>query len=194
MNVVTASTPAAWRDWLARHGRSEREAWLVIHRNAAGIPSLRYHEAVEHALCYGWIDSRARPYDDTSSVLRFTPRNPASSWSRVNRERAERMIAQGLMTEAGQAVIDLAKARGTWQAVPDEVASTVPDDLRARLVANPAAAANFDRFPPSAKRLILTWIATAKRPETRQRRIQRTVAEAAQNRRAVPAVRATARD
>jgi uncharacterized protein YdeI (YjbR/CyaY-like superfamily) len=184
MNVITASTPAQWRDWLARHGRSDKEVWLVIRHKDSGTPGLRYGEAIEHALCYGWIDSRARKHAPGSSLLRFTPRNPRSTWSRVNRERAERMIALGLMTEAGQAMIDVAKARGTWQAVWDAEELAVPEDLRQALAADEAAGRHFDRFPPSSKRLILAWIATAKRPETRQRRIRRTVELAARNLRA----------
>src|SRR5262245_7713318 len=115
MGTVIASTAGEWRAWLARHGRSEKDAWLVIQHQDRGTPSGRYHEAVEHALCYGWIDSHARKRDADSSHLRFTPRNPRSRWSRVNRRRAANMIELGLMTEQGRALIELAKANGTWQ-------------------------------------------------------------------------------
>lgn len=115
---VVASSAEVWRDWLETHGRSETEVWLIIAHKDSGRPSLRYHEAVEHALCYGWIDGLHRKHDAHSSRLRFSPRRPRSTWSALNRERAERMVAQGLMTEAGQAAIDLAKLRGTWQATP----------------------------------------------------------------------------
>lgn len=184
VNTVFASTAADWRAWLARHSRSEREVWLVIYRKGSGTPSVRYHEAIEQALCYGWIDSHARRHDADSTRLRFTPRNPRSTWSRVNRERAARMTELGLMTEHGRAMIDLAQARGTWQVLPDAAGSTVPEDLRALLDRNAAARRNFQNFPPSSKRLILEWIATAKRPETRRRRISRTVELAAMNIRA----------
>lgn len=182
MSTVTVTTAARWRDWLARNGTSADEVWLVLCHKDSGRPSLRYPEAVEHALCYGWIDGLHRRHDADSSRLRFTPRRPRSTWSRVNRERAERMIERGLMTEPGQALIDLAKRTGTWQVVPDEDA--VPPDLRERLDLDEAARGNFDRFPPSSKRQILAWIATAKRPETRRRRIERTVTLAAVNVRA----------
>ncbi|UVS77473.1 YdeI family protein [Actinokineospora sp. UTMC 2448] len=157
-----------WRTWLAEHGESETEVWLDIH------PDLPYAVAVEHALCFGWIDSQA-----AGSRLRFTPRNPGSGWSRLNRDRAERMTAAGLMTPRGQVLIDTAKATGMW-----EVGEIVPDDLRALLDRNTTARANFDRFPPSSKRLILEWIATAKRPETRRRRLIQTVDLAEENIRA----------
>lgn len=179
MKTFYASTTAQWRAWLARNCRSEKEIWLVIYHKDSGTPSPRYHEAIEHALCYGWIDSHARKHDADSSVLRFTPRNPRSTWSEVNRERATRMIDQGLMTEHGQALIDLAKASGTWQVPPAA-------DLQEALDRNDAARTHFEAFPPSTKRLILDWITTAKRPETRRRRIDQTVTLAAANVRARP--------
>jgi uncharacterized protein YdeI (YjbR/CyaY-like superfamily) len=184
MVTVVASTAADWRAWLARHGRSEKEAWLVIYHQDSGTPSVRYHEAIEHALCYGWIDSQARKRDAASSYLRFTPRNPRSAWSRVNRQRAANMIELGLMTEHGRALIGLAKANGTWQVLPDAEHAAIPDDLRASLDRNEAARRNFESFPPSAKRLILEWVATAKRSDTRRRRIKQTIDLAALNIRA----------
>jgi len=115
MGHVHASTTAQWRAWLDRHGRSEREVWLVLYHKDCGTPSVRYHEAVEQALCFGWIDSHHRKRDATSSELRFSPRTPRSRWSPTNRERAARMIDAGLMTERGQAAIDRAKADGLWE-------------------------------------------------------------------------------
>ncbi|SDM28660.1 YdeI/OmpD-associated family protein [Allokutzneria albata] len=182
MNTVSASTPAEWRAWLERNCRSSKEIWLIIHHKDSSTPSVRYHEAIEQALCFGWIDGLHRGHDENSSRLRFTPRSPRSTWSAVNRERATRMIDQGLMTEHGQALVDLAKAKGTWQLVPDS--GVLPDDLRDPLDADGAAAANFAKFPPSSKRLILEWIAGARKPETRQRRIEQAVTLAARNIRA----------
>jgi uncharacterized protein YdeI (YjbR/CyaY-like superfamily) len=182
VNTLTANTTEDWRAWLARNCQSEQEIWLIIHHKDSATPGMRYHEAIEHALCFGWIDGLHRKRDADSSQLRFTPRTARSSWSRVNRERAARMVDQGLMTEHGQALIDLAKTKGTWQAVPET--SAVPDDLRVLLDGDEAARGNFEKFPPSSKRLILEWIATAKKPETRQRRINRTIDLAAVNVRA----------
>ena len=132
VDTFLASTTDDWRTWLAEHGRTEREVWLVIHHADSATPTVRYHEAIEHALCFGWIDSHARRHDADSSLLRFTPRSPRSTWSRVNRERAGRMIEQGLMTAAGQAEIDRARADGRWQVVPDDLTAAVPADLRGR--------------------------------------------------------------
>jgi len=186
MQTCHARTTEEWRAWLARNGQFEKEIWLVIHHKDSATPSPRYHEAVEQALCFGWIDGLHRKRDADSSQLRFTPRGARSSWSRVNRDRAASLTEQGLMTEHGQAMIDVAKEKGTW-----ETDAVFPDDLRESLAGNDAARDNFEKFPPSSTRLILEWIATAKKPTTRQRRIERTVALAAVNVRAnQPATRA----
>ncbi|NED94163.1 hypothetical protein G1H11_02435 [Phytoactinopolyspora alkaliphila] len=116
MNVVFASTAEEWREWLIRNSQSEKEVCLVIQHKDSSTPSVRYHEAVEQALCFGWIDGLHRKRDAHSSQLRFTPRKQRSSWSRLNRQRAAAMIELGLMTPQGQAAIDAAKERGTWQA------------------------------------------------------------------------------
>lgn len=184
METIVASSAAQWRGWLAANGQTEKEVWLIIHHKDSGTPSLRYAEAIEHALCFGWIDGLHKKRDAESSQLRFTPRKPSSSWSKVNRERAENMIAKGLMAEPGQALIDLAKSQGTWEVVVDGEGSALPADLQKALDANDAARGYFEKFPPSARRLILEWIVTAKRPETRERRIEKSVALAAQNIRA----------
>ncbi|GAA2777595.1 YdeI/OmpD-associated family protein [Crossiella cryophila] len=179
MNTFTAPTTEDWRTWLTAHSQSESEIWLIIQHKDSPTPSPRYHEAIEQALCFGWIDSHHRKHDPTSSRLRFTPRKPRSTWSRLNRDRAATMIERGLMTPPGQAMIDLAKSTGTWQPP-----TTPPADLHTQLDRNPLARNHFDQFPPSSKRLILDWIASAKRPDTRQRRIEQTVSLAAINLRA----------
>ncbi|KAF0959896.1 YdeI/OmpD-associated family protein [Rhodococcus sp. T7] len=184
MDTVVARTTAQWRAWLSENSRSEKEVWLIIHHKDSGTPSVRYHEAIEQALCFGWIDGLHRTHDAHSSRLRFTPRTARSSWSRVNRQRAARMIEQGLMTEAGHAAIDLAKSKGTWENAANGDNSVVPGDLRAAFARNEVAHANFEKFPPSSTRLILQWIASAKKPDTRKRRIERTVTLAAMNLRA----------
>lgn len=117
-NIVTAATTAEWRAWLAEHGGSETEAWLVIPHKNSGIPGLTHTEAVEQALCFGWIDGLRQKHDAHSSRQRFSPRRPRSSWSQPNRERAARLIEQGLMTGAGRAAIDRARADGTWDPEP----------------------------------------------------------------------------
>jgi uncharacterized protein YdeI (YjbR/CyaY-like superfamily) len=184
VTVVTASSASDWRDWLARNGQDATEAWVVLHHRDRGLPGLRYHEAVEQALCFGWIDGLHRSGGPGRSLLRFTPRTARSKWSQVNRRRAARMAGLGQMTEPGQAAIDRAKAAGTWQLLPDQQRLTIPRDLQAQLDDDHAAQVNFAGFPPSSRRLILEWIASAKTPATRQRRIQQTASLAARNIRA----------
>lgn len=111
---VYAKDRKTWRDWLEKNHRSARRVWLILAHKMSRMPSVTYEEAVEEALCFGWIDSKANKKDDESSLLFFTQRSPKSTWSASNRERAERMIRQGLMTDAGLEMIALAKKNGTW--------------------------------------------------------------------------------
>jgi uncharacterized protein YdeI (YjbR/CyaY-like superfamily) len=191
--IAVAGSADDWRDWLARNCRSAQEVWLVLYHHDGGTPRLRYHEAVEQALCFGWIDGLHRRHGSDTSQLRFTPRTARSRWSQLNRQRATKMIELGLMTKYGQAAIEQAKAGGTWQLLPDDPRRAIPADLQEQLDGNDAARMNFESFPPSSKRLILEWIAIAKRPDTRRRRIDQTVDLAALNIRANhPATRAVA--
>lgn len=170
-----------WRNWLATNGRTERSIWLIIRRDGTGIDLA---EAVEHALCFGWIDSKTLRRDETSTYQTFTPRNPRSTWSQVNRDRVERLLAAGLMAPPGQELIDHAKKTGTWDCLAEAQAGVIPADLQLELDHNPKAATHFATFPPSSKRRILEWIALAKRPETRSTRITQTVTLATTNQRA----------
>jgi uncharacterized protein YdeI (YjbR/CyaY-like superfamily) len=181
---VYAGDRRAWRDWLQENHRTARHVWLILAHKGSRMPSVTYEEAVEEALCFGWIDAKAHKLDDESSLLFFTRRSPKSTWSAFNRERAERMIRQGLMTEAGLEMIALAKKSGTWTASEEVRRSVVPSDLREALGGEPAADTNFSAFPPSSKRIILEWILNAKRPDTRKKRIEETVRLAKENIRA----------
>jgi uncharacterized protein YdeI (YjbR/CyaY-like superfamily) len=184
VKIVVADSADDWRAWLAHNCRSAKEVWLVLHHQDSGRPSLRYDEAIEQALCFGWIDGLHRRCGADSSQLRFTPRLARSRWSQLNRQRVAKMIQLGLMTEHGRITIEQAQTAGTWQLLPDEQRWTIPDDLQEQLDGNDAARTNFESFPPSSKRLILEWIAIARRPDTRRRRIAQTVNLAALNIRA----------
>lgn len=175
---------AAWRTWLATHHAREVSVWLIIYKKASDTPSVYYDEAVDEALCFGWIDSKPNKRDAESYFQFFSRRNPKSNWSRVNKEKVARLQREGRMTEPGLAMVRQAQESGTWTALNDVDNLVVPDDLRQALDKNSAARDHFHAFPPSARRGILEWIFTAKRPETRQRRIEQTVAEATYNRRA----------
>jgi uncharacterized protein YdeI (YjbR/CyaY-like superfamily) len=112
--AVYAPTRAEWRNWLEKNSQSEKSVWLILYHKKSKVPSIHINDATEEALCFGWIDSLAKKRDAESYYLTFTPRNPKSKWSKPNRERAERMIQQGLMTLSGQQLVDIAKNTGTW--------------------------------------------------------------------------------
>lgn len=173
-----------WRTWLERNHLTSPGAWLVTYKKETGKPRIDYAEAVEELLCFGWVDSKALKLDDERSMLLCTPRKPKSVWSKPNKERVQRLTAQGLMAPRGLEMVELAKRTGTWDALNDVDALVIPDDLEARLGKSAAARTHWDAFPPSAKRAILQWILAAKRPETRQKRIDETVSQAAKNLRA----------
>ena len=182
--LVKAKDRTAWRAWLQKHHAKETKAWLVIPHKGKARTDLDYNSAVEEALCFGWVDSTANKFDEVSSVQYFAPRKPQSKWSLTNHERVERLVKAGLMTPAGQAAIDLAKRTGTWEVLVTAQKTEVPDDLRKAFARSKKAQQHFEAFPPSSRRLILEWIASAKRPETRAKRIAETVALAAKNVRA----------
>lgn len=182
--LVQPSTLAEWRAWLAEHHATVDGAWLAVWRRETGRAAPPYAELVEEALCFGWIDGLVNRVDDERNAMLMTPRRPGSGWSRSNKQRIERLVAEGRMADAGLAVIDRAKADGSWTLLDAAEALEEPPDLVAALRGSPVARANWDAFPPGARKGILAWITTAKRPETRARRISTTVSEAAANRRA----------
>lgn len=176
--IVVAADRSAWRAWLAAHHRQPDGVWLVLARKGSDVASPTYDEAVEEALCFGWIDSVANRWDDARRLQLFSPRKPGSGWARTNKERVERLIATGLMTPAGLATIAAAEADGSWNLLDSVEALEVPEDLRVALDAVPAAAAGFAAFAPSVRKPLLQWLVTAKRAETRAKRIDAIVAGA----------------
>jgi uncharacterized protein YdeI (YjbR/CyaY-like superfamily) len=158
--------------------------WLVTYKKAAGDRYVPYADTVEEALCFGWVDSKSRSVDAERSMLLMTPRKPGSGWSRPNKERVGRLAAAGLLAPAGEAVIEAAKADGSWSKLDAVENLEEPGDLRAALDADPDARRHWDAFPRSAKRAILEWIAQAKRAETRARRVAETARLAARGERA----------
>ena len=153
-------------------------------KKGSGGPHVPYGDVVEEALCFGWVDSLPRKLDDQRSQLLVTPRKPGSRWSKLNRERVERLSAAGRMAPAGLAVVEAAKADGTWTALDAVEALEEPGDLRAALDAEPEARRQWDAFPRSTRRGILEWILAAKRPETRAARVRETAEQAARGVRA----------
>jgi uncharacterized protein YdeI (YjbR/CyaY-like superfamily) len=182
--IYHAEARPQWRSWLEHNHTSIRGVWLCSWRSGTGRPHCPYPEVVEEAICFGWIDSTAALLDDDRSLRLITPRKAKSPWSRLNRQRAADMEARGLMTDAGRAAIDAAKANGWWN-ISDQVEDLEePADLAAAFDQRRQARANWDRFPPSARKLMLWWIVSAARPETRANRISAVVDGAADGRRA----------
>jgi uncharacterized protein YdeI (YjbR/CyaY-like superfamily) len=164
---------AAWRRWLATNHSSSAGIWMEIAKARTGSTSVDYAEALDVALCYGWIDGKKAAVDDATWLQRFTPRRPRSRWSRINREKAEALMAAGLMEPSGLAEVERAKEDGRWEAAyKGQATAAVPEDLAAALAANPAAAAFFDDLDSRNRYSILYRIQDAKRPETRSRRIE----------------------
>jgi uncharacterized protein YdeI (YjbR/CyaY-like superfamily) len=171
----------AWRTWLQKNHTTEKSVWLIIYKKDCSIPSVYYKEAVDEALCFGWIDSKPNKRDEVSYYQFFAKRNPKSNWSKVNKLKVEKLIAANLMTEAGFAMIDLAKQNGNWDALNDVDEVILPADLQDAFSNNKIAFTNFEAFARSSRRGILEWILNAKQPTTRQKRIAETVKLAEQN-------------
>ena len=182
--IVTFETRDEWRAWLEANHATASGVWHVSWRPASGRPRVPYEEAVEEALCFGWIDSKGGNLDEQRARQYYAPRNPKSGWARSNKERVERLIAEGRMAAAGLAAIERARENGAWTLLDDVENLVVPDDLAAAFAANPPAADHFAAFPRSVRRAMLEWIVQARKPETRAARIDRTATLAARNERA----------
>jgi uncharacterized protein YdeI (YjbR/CyaY-like superfamily) len=168
--------PQAWAEWLAENHATSTGLWLRLGKKGAALRSISYAEALEVALCYGWIDSQKKSYDELSWVQKFTPRGPKSIWSKINREKAEALIEAGRMKPAGLAAIEIAQQNGRWAAAYDSQSSaTVPDDFAAALDNNPAAQAFFATLNSQNRYAILFRLQTAPTPDTRLKRIQQFI-------------------
>jgi uncharacterized protein YdeI (YjbR/CyaY-like superfamily) len=163
--------------WLEENHADCEGLWLKIAKKGSGVESVDYAEGLELALCFGWIDSQKRGFDDRHFLQRFTPRRPRGRWSKINREKCEALLAAGAVRPAGVAEIEAAKADGRWEAAyAGARTAAVPDDLRRELDANPAAAAFFAELDGANRYAILYRLDEAKKPETRERRLQKFVA------------------
>jgi uncharacterized protein YdeI (YjbR/CyaY-like superfamily) len=170
--VMPFVSAEAWRAWLDAHHAGSAGVWVRIYKKGSAQPTVTYAEALDEALCYGWIDSTKASWDEASFLQRFSPRKARSAWSQVNRDHVARLTDAGKMRPAGQKTIDEAKADGRWDAAyapPSRMA--VPDDLQAALDANPEAKAHFETLNKVNRYAILYRIQSVKRPETRLKRI-----------------------
>ena len=181
--IVEFRDQRAWGVWLDRNHPVSDGVWLKFAKKGSDVTTVTYAEAVEEALCYGWIDGQVARHDETYYLQRFTPRRRGSRWSQINREKAERLIAQERMKPAGLAQVEAAQGDGRWDAAyPSPSRATVPDDLQRALDANPAAKAFFETLTGSRRYAILYRVEDAKRPETRARRIAEYVKMLAEQR------------
>lgn len=176
-------TRQEWRSWLEENYGTSEGVWFVYFKKQTGKPRVSYDEAVEEALCFGWIDSLPRKLDEERTKLLFTPRKPKSVWSKPNKERVEKMIETGAMTGAGFEKIEAAKADGSWDALTASDNLEIAADLRQAFDNNKTAEKNFQCFSQSVKKAILQWLNSAKREPTRRARIEKIVRMAAINKR-----------
>ena len=175
--VIAFESQAAWEAWLAANHTTSSGVWIKIAKKSSGIPTVTHAEALEGALCYGWIDGQRNKFDDVWFLQRFTPRRARSNWSKVNCGKAEKLIEEGRMRPAGLREVERARADGRWDAAYDAPSqATVPPDLQQALDENPAAAAFFATLNSQNRFAILYRIQDAKKPETRLRRIEKFVA------------------
>jgi uncharacterized protein YdeI (YjbR/CyaY-like superfamily) len=172
-------TRQAWRTWLARHHARETGIWLAYYKKGSGKRSLTYEEALQEALCYGWIDSTVGRLDAERYKQRYTPRKLKSVWSPSNKARVEKLISEGRMAQPGLAKVEAAKRNGSWESLDDVErigrGAEIPTDLLEALERDGRARQIFEKRPPSEKKLWGYWILSAKRPETRARRVAETV-------------------
>lgn len=186
---IEPESRATWRAWLEKHHGEISGVWLVFRKKSHPEPNLSYADAVEEALCFGWIDSRMNPVDATRYRQWFTPRKPKSGWSALNKSRIEKLRAAGLMMPAGDAAIALAQKTGVWAKLDAVEALEVPAELVKALSALPVAKKNFGALAPANRKMYLHWLSTAKLPATRDRRIAtivRCCALGLRNRQALP--------
>jgi uncharacterized protein YdeI (YjbR/CyaY-like superfamily) len=174
--IISFAQPRAWSAWLASNHASSRGVWLKLAKKASGIESINYAQALEVALAWGWIDGQKQSHDDTAWLQKFTPRGPRSIWSKINREKALALIASGEMKPPGLEQVERAKKDGRWEAAYDSPSrATVPEDLSAALAANARAAEFFSTLDATNRYAVLFRIHTAKKPETRARRISQFI-------------------
>jgi uncharacterized protein YdeI (YjbR/CyaY-like superfamily) len=173
-----------WHNWLKDNYKKSTGVWLVTYKKHTGKPRVEYEEAVEEALCFGWIDSTRRKLDDERGMLRFSPRKPKSMWAGTNKARVEKLTAEGRMTDYALERVEVAKKDGSWNFLNDIEAMIIPDDLEKKFDNYKHARSNFQIFPDGIKKSILAWIKQAKTEKTRTKRIQETALLAEDNIRA----------
>ena len=170
-----------WRQWLEENHHSKQSVWLVYYTKKSNLPSISWSEAVDEALCFGWIDSTRKTIDEFSYMQFFSKRKPKSNWSKVNKEKVQQLIGNELMTKAGYESIEIAKRNDSWTILDEVEELIIPNDLDNAFNNHKGSKAFFLSLSKSTRKIILSWIALAKRQETRQKRIDEVVESAEQN-------------
>jgi uncharacterized protein YdeI (YjbR/CyaY-like superfamily) len=174
------ATTTEWRKWLEANHDKEQSVWLIQYKKDSNVPSITWSQAVDEALCFGWIDSTSRPIDHEKFMQYFTKRKKNSVWSKINKDKVASLIEEGRMTHAGFHSIEIAKENGSWHVLDEAEALTMPMDLAKEFNAHPGSEDFFLSLSPSTKKNMLQWLVLAKRPETRQKRLIEIAALAAQ--------------
>jgi len=167
-----------WRDWLEYNHDKKKSVWLIYYKKKSNIPTITYSEAVNEALCFGWIDSKSKPLDEHKFMQFFSRRKEKSVWSKVNKEKIERLTKEGLLTKAGYEIIETAKQNGSWTILDEAEALIIPEDLDKEFQKRINAKEYFLSLSRSDKRNILQWLVLAKRQETREKRITEILEQA----------------
>jgi uncharacterized protein YdeI (YjbR/CyaY-like superfamily) len=175
--TFSAPDRATWREWLAEHGTSETEVWLIYYKAGTGKATISYDDSLEEALCFGWVDSLIQKIDEEKYARKFTPRKPGSKWSKLNTHLVAKLIKEGRITEAGMARVEFSR-----EEAPSE-RPILPDWLQAGLMTSPKAWENFSKLPPSYRRNYILWVSDARREETRQKRMQEAIGRLEKNER-----------
>lgn len=175
MDTFYPENQKQWREWLEKNHSKESSIWLIYYKKNSGKPSINYSDAIDEALCFGWIDSKVKSIDKEKYMQFFCVRKPNSVWSKVNKEKVASLIEKNLMTQAGFEAIAIAKSNGSWNILDDVEALIIPDDLMTALSSNLVAKEYFLNLSRTDKRNLLQWITLAKREETRQKRIKEIV-------------------
>lgn len=173
-NEIESFCPAGkleWRKWLQKNHTKKQSVWLICYQLKTGIPTISWAEAVEEALCFGWIDSKRKPIDKDKFMQFFSKRKARSTWSKVNKLKVQQLMDSGRMLKAGLEIIATAKENGSWTILDEVEELTIPKDLSAAFRKQPGSKAYFSGISKSSKKMILQWLVLAKRPETRQKRI-----------------------
>ncbi|WP_270087095.1 YdeI/OmpD-associated family protein [Sphingobacterium sp. SYP-B4668] len=172
IEIFYPASPTEWRDWLAQNHLSKQSVWLVFYSKASGKKSITWSEAVDEALCFGWIDSKKVKIDHEISHQFFSKRKAKSTWSKINKEKVQTLTEKGLMTAAGYESIAIAKQNNSWTILDEVEALIIPNDLAEAFKKQEGAKDYFESLSKSARKILLSWIVLAKLPETRQKRIE----------------------